>query len=70
MLLGHPFEFWAFWGSMGVSVLHKLNDIARTISAATASTKDDEVVSAVDKVLNGLDAVLSKLPGFRMGAPK
>jgi len=70
MLAGLTFEQWFTYLTLGVTLAHKLTDVARWFSAQTKTDKDDKVISNVDAVLSKLDEVLGYLPALRQRVAK
>jgi len=70
MVLGLTPEQWFTYVTLGVTLAHKLVDVARWFSAQTKTDADDKAVGAVDAVLAKVDQILSYMPALRQKVTK
>lgn len=64
------FEAIFTYATLGVTVLHKLIDVARLIAASTPSPKDDAVVEEAATWLDKASTALGYLPALRLKVSK
>ena len=56
--------------TLGVTVAHKLVDVAKWLASQTARTDDDALVARAEGWLGAASNLLAYVPAVRMGAKK
>jgi hypothetical protein len=66
MVFGLSFEQLFTYGTLGVTLAHKLVDVAKWFASQTKSTEDDKVVGKVASVLDQISTAMGYLPALRL----